>query len=215
MSSEPPLIVSPNQPTAKVTPPGAVWSLVFGILSLFCLWILGSIPAIILGAISIKKAKANPETVGGEGLALAGIITGSIGVFTGLVAVGIMASIAMPAYNVAKDRADETMAMQSVREVALATINYSTSQPDGKFPETLNELIPEFIADESKLSIPKKDGTTSPILYRKVDFRGGAEEPMLLVKLRGSNNYLIGYSDGSVQKSTTPLDPALLEAFEP
>ncbi len=149
MSSEPPLIASPNQPTGKKTPPGAVWSLVLGILSLFCLWLLGSIPAIILGALSIKKAKANPETVGGEGLALAGII----------------------------------------------------------------DLIPEFLADESVLTVPYNDGTSAPIRYRRVDAGAGPDEPMLLLKLPGTNRYILGYNDGSVQRSTTPLERSVLEAF--
>ena len=214
MSSEPPLISTPNQPAAKATPPGAVWSLVFGILSLFCLWILGSIPAIILGALSIKKAKANPETVGGEGLALAGIITGSIGVFTGFISVGMVAAIALPSFVAVQDKAEESKAMNNVRQVAIAAIGYATD--DGELPETLNELIPDFLADDSILTVTYADGTSSPILYRKVNFRkSGSHEPMLLLKLRGSNNYLIGYSDGSVQRSTTPLEQQVLEAFEP
>lgn len=214
MSSEPPLIASPNQPIAKVTPPGAVWSLVFGILSLFCLWILGSIPAIILGALSIKKAKANPETVGGEGLALAGIITGATGVLAGLVSVGIMASIAMPAYNGVKYKAEEAKAMNNVRQVAIAAIGYATD--DGELPDTLHDLIPDFLADDSILTVHNSDGTSSPILYRKVDFKkSGMYEPMLLLKLRGSDNFLIGYNDGSVQKSTTPLEQQLLDSFGP
>ena len=185
MSSEPPLIASPNQPTGKKTPPGAVWSLVLGILSLFCLWLLGSIPAIILGALSIKKAKANPETVGGEGLALAGI----------------------------QQRAVETVAMQRVREVAHASAIYATDQPDGEYPETLNDLIPEFLADESVLTVPYNDGTSAPIRYRRVDAGAGPDEPMLLLKLPGTNRYILGYNDGSVQRSTTPLERSVLEAF--
>ena len=214
MSNDPSLTAAPNQPAGKKTPAGAVWSLVLGILSLFCLWLLGSIPAIILGALSIKKAKANPDTVGGEGLALAGIITGAIGIFTGLMTVGIMASIAMPAYNGIADRAGEVKAMNSVREVAVAVIGYSTDHPEGKFPETLEELVPEFLPDRSPLTVTFPNGTSSSILYRKVHFREGADEPMLLLKLPGSNNYLLGYNDGSVQKSTTPLELKVLEAFE-
>ena len=213
MSSEPPLIASPNQPTGKKTPPGAVWSLVLGILSLFCLWLLGSIPAIILGALSIKKAKANPETVGGEGLALAGIITGAIGIFTGLVSVGMFAAIALPAYTGIQQRAVETVAMQRVREVAHASAIYATDQPDGEYPETLNDLIPEFLADESVLTVPYNDGTSAPIRYRRVDAGAGPDEPMLLLKLPGTNRYILGYNDGSVQRSTTPLERSVLEAF--
>lgn len=214
MSSEPPLIAALNQPTGKVTPPGAVWSLVLGILSLFCLWLLGSIPAIILGALSIKKAKANPDTVGGEGLALAGIITGAIGIFTGFVTVGIIGAVALPSYMSAKLAAEESIAMQSVREVAHASLIYSTDHTNGEFPDTLNDLIPKYISDDSKLSVTFEDGTSSPIQYRKIAANDYADEPMLLLKLSRPNRYILGYRDGSAERISKPLELRVLESFE-
>ncbi|MDA7921078.1 DUF4190 domain-containing protein [Verrucomicrobiales bacterium] len=217
MSSEPSLIASPDQPPAKVTPRGAVWSLILGILSLFCLWILGSIPAIILGCLSIKKAKANPTTVGGEWLALAGVITGAIGIFTGLISVGIVASIAMPAFISAQvatqGRVEEVKAMQSVRQVALASVVYATDHPNGELPETLDDLIPDFLSDDSQFTVVFNDATSSTLKYRQVAKTAGDDEPILLLKLPGKDNYLVGYRDGSVLKHRTSLNQALLDSF--
>ena len=63
----------------------AVWSLVLGILSNTCLWILGSIPAIILGVLALKKIDQSEGKLTGRGLAISGIVTGSVGVIVGIV----------------------------------------------------------------------------------------------------------------------------------
>ncbi|MCB1077841.1 MAG: DUF4190 domain-containing protein, partial [Verrucomicrobiae bacterium] len=75
MNNAPPI---PNA-DAK-TSPQAVWSLILGILSITCLWIFGSIPAIILGILGLKKVDQSQGALKGRGLAIAGIITGGVGV---------------------------------------------------------------------------------------------------------------------------------------
>ena len=57
----------------------SVTSLVFGILSLFCLGPFAGIPAVICGHIARNKAQRNPPEQGGAGLALAGLILGYVG----------------------------------------------------------------------------------------------------------------------------------------
>ena len=88
---------SASKNASPKTLPSAVWSLVFGILSNTCLWILGSIPAIILGALALKKISANPEQNGGKGLALGGLITGGVGIIFGLIPWAVGSAIAIPA----------------------------------------------------------------------------------------------------------------------
>jgi hypothetical protein len=56
----------------------AVVSLVLGILSFFCLGILASIPAIILGYMQRNNIRNNPSEYGGGGMAMAGMILGGI-----------------------------------------------------------------------------------------------------------------------------------------
>lgn len=62
----------------------AIWSLTLGILSNTCLWILGSIPAILLGIVAIRKIDASAGAQKGRGLAIAGIVTGGVGFIGGL-----------------------------------------------------------------------------------------------------------------------------------
>jgi hypothetical protein len=62
----------------------AVVSLILGILSLVCL-LLTAIPAVICGHVARRRAKADPERVGGQGLALAGMIIGYMGIALSLV----------------------------------------------------------------------------------------------------------------------------------
>src|SRR6185436_1064852 len=69
--------------SASLSPPGgqkqqgmAVTSLVFGILSFFCLGPLGAIPAIITGHIALSRSRKSPQVYGGGGMALGGLIMG-------------------------------------------------------------------------------------------------------------------------------------------
>src|SRR6056297_2590912 len=120
------------------TSTAAVWSLVLGILSMFCLWLLGSIPAIILGIMALSRINAQPAALAGRGLAISGIVTGSIGILTGLVAVGIVASIAMPAYNGIQERGKRVKEVSEVRMLVIGSLSYAASN-DGKFPQSLED----------------------------------------------------------------------------
>lgn len=78
---QPPIADSAGQ--SKVL---AIVSLVTGILSIFCcssVFIMG-IAAVITGILARKKAAANPNEFGGQGLALAGIITGGLSFVIGI-----------------------------------------------------------------------------------------------------------------------------------
>jgi hypothetical protein len=57
----------------------AVTALVMGLISL-CIYVtpITGLLAIIFGAIAINQVKKNPQQVGGKGMAIAGLIIGSI-----------------------------------------------------------------------------------------------------------------------------------------
>ena len=73
------MLLPPPPPNVE-TLPSAIWSLVLGILSLSCFWILSAIPAVICGHHARAKIKASGGTAGGAGLALAGLILGYIAI---------------------------------------------------------------------------------------------------------------------------------------
>lgn len=79
----------------------AIISLVLGIagLTVCCGAVIPSVAAIITGVMARGKAKNNPNQYGGDGMALAGIITGIVGILGGLIVLafwmfGMFASVA-------------------------------------------------------------------------------------------------------------------------
>lgn len=202
---------------ALASPPrtsaAAVWSLVLGILSMFCLWLLGSIPAIILGIVALTRINAQPTLVGGRGIAIGGIVTGSIGILTGLVAVGIVASISMPAYNGIQERGKRIKEISEVRMLVLGCMNYAEAN-DGNYPDSLQELYPEYL-DTKELFEPWGN------LSSKVDYysyRPGLTnrspiEP-LVIGPEHTIKRVVGYTDGTVAEIETPLPPEVLSEFE-
>lgn len=75
----------------------SIVSLVCGIMAIITcyLWALFGIPAVICGHMSLKKINSSPTPVAGRGMAIAGLITGYIGIAMQLVMiVGIIIAIA-------------------------------------------------------------------------------------------------------------------------
>ncbi len=58
----------------------AIASLVCGVLSFLCCSVLTGIPAIVLGIMAMMKEKSDPARYGGKGMAIAGIVLGSVSI---------------------------------------------------------------------------------------------------------------------------------------
>lgn len=71
----------------------AIASLVLGILGCCTFFFLFGIGGIVFGAIALKKIKEEPQTYGGHGMALTGLILGIIGTIVGLVFLVFYAAI--------------------------------------------------------------------------------------------------------------------------
>lgn len=71
--------------TVVKTNPGAVWSLVLGILGLVCCGPLAGIPAVICGHVSRGRIRRSGGTLAGNGMALAGLVLGYIATVLGAV----------------------------------------------------------------------------------------------------------------------------------
>jgi hypothetical protein len=76
--------ISAQQPKNSLC---AIWSLVLGLLSIFCCGPLTSIPAIICGHIGLSNIKNSNGTLGGKGMCIAGIILGWVGILLAILSI--------------------------------------------------------------------------------------------------------------------------------
>jgi len=115
----------------------AVVSLILGCF--FIVPILGIIPsllAVILGIVAAVKISKNRNALKGKGLAVAGIVLGSLGVIL-MPVLAVILAIAIPNAMLAKVRAQEAGAAAAMRAIYSAEISYSLD--NGRFA-SLEEL---------------------------------------------------------------------------
>jgi hypothetical protein len=127
----------------------AIWSLVLGILSLTCFWILTGIPAIVLGHLSRSDIRRSTGRLKGEGMALAGLICGYISVAL-IPVILILASIAIPTMLRARQSASEAAAVANLRTLGTAETSYHSTVGD-KYGD-IEALIEARLVDDSFLS---------------------------------------------------------------
>lgn len=122
---------------AAKTSAHAIWSLVLGILSLLCFGFFAGIPAVICGHVARSKVRQSQGTLTGDGMALAGLILGYIGLV--ITTIGIFAAIAVPNYIAYKDKAFCSRVESAANHTAAALAEYY-SDPDNTALPTLYEL---------------------------------------------------------------------------
>ncbi len=180
----------------------SVWSLVLGILSITCIWLLGAIPAIILGAIGMKKAKENPGVIGGHGVGLAGLICGCVGLVAGIMPVAILSSIALPAVQGTQGRAYLAKDINNIRNLSLGLRSYA-SDNEGAFPSSIDELFPTYIDDpvfQDMITRPFEEKRWAYFYRPGLSDASDVTEPVLLSVHPRRNNYAVGYMDGTVKQ---------------
>jgi len=113
----------------------AIASLVCGIINVFPLFIV----AIVLGHISLSEIKKSGGRIKGEGLAIAGLVMGYLGILA-IPLILIIAAIAIPNLLRAKIAANEASAVGSVRYIVAAENNYQSTHADAGFTCSLSDL---------------------------------------------------------------------------
>lgn len=106
----------------------SVWSLVLGILGLFCCGLLSGIPAVVCG--HIARSRNNKD-----GMALAGLILGYIAI----VLLPIQAALLVPAFAKGRQRAMETACMANQQMIQAAKTLYAQTH-NGEEAKSLAEL---------------------------------------------------------------------------
>jgi len=126
----PPLPTGPQQTSGK-----AIASLICGVISVFPLFIV----AIILGHVSLSEIKKSGGRLKGEGLAIAGLVLGYLGIVA-IPFILIVAAIAIPNLLRAKIAANESSAVGSVRNLITAEVNYQATHQNLGFTCNLSDL---------------------------------------------------------------------------
>jgi hypothetical protein len=106
-----------NDPSAPKTCGLAIWSLVLGILSLFCFYIFTAIPGVICGHKALSLIKSSGGALKGEGLAIGGLVTGYLGIALSLFLIPLLAAIAIPNFVRARTMAQQNMCISNLRMI--------------------------------------------------------------------------------------------------
>lgn len=113
---------------------GAVASLVLAILGLTCLGPLSQIPAVIIGHRSLGRIRRSNGTLGGGGMALAGVIIGYAGMVMMLFTILVLGSIMLPALGRAQEAARRASCQNNLKIHGLVCKMYAGENRGGYFP---------------------------------------------------------------------------------
>jgi type IV pilus assembly protein PilA len=142
----PPAPAGPSHASGK-----AIASLVFG---LFIFFFPFSIVAVILGHLSLSEIRKSAGRLKGDGIAIAGLVLGYLGV-AGVPIVLIIAAIAIPNLLRARMAANESSAVASVRTILTAEITYSSSHPQSGYTCALSDLKGDGLIEGAMANGPK------------------------------------------------------------
>jgi competence protein ComGC len=113
----PPITGNTPQPKTSAL---AIWSLVLGILSLMCFSIFAAIPGVICGHMAYSRIKHSTGALTGQGLAIAGMVTGYIGIAWAIIFIPLMLAIAIPNFIHARDTAQTNACINNLRQIDAA-----------------------------------------------------------------------------------------------
>jgi type II secretory pathway pseudopilin PulG len=140
----PPPFVAPEPRLQEEGRPGtAIASLICGILSLVLACLTG-IPAIVLGVLAIKKIGKSNGALGGRGMAIAGLVLGSVG--TMITGIAILAGLAVPSFNAVKEKGRMMQAATNARMIVIAMKTYAGDHA-GQYPDAEKSDIPQTSND--------------------------------------------------------------------
>jgi len=109
----PPINLAPQPKTSAL----AIWSLVLGILSLFCFTIFSAIPGVICGHKALSRIKGSGGALNGQGLAIAGLVTGYLGIAWAILFIPLMLAIAIPSFVKARDTSMQNACINHLRQI--------------------------------------------------------------------------------------------------
>src|SRR6266700_2343712 len=132
----------------------AIWSLVLGILSLVCFSIFAAIPGVICGHMALLRLNRAGGDIVAKGLAIAGLVTGYIGVALAIVVIPMMLAIAIPNFIKARDTAQINACINNLRRIDGAKQQWALEkQKQPTDTPTESDLAP-YLKDAQMLKCP-------------------------------------------------------------
>jgi hypothetical protein len=123
MNESIPPLPTPTQPKTAAL---AIWSLVLGILSLMCFFtVFAGIPGVICGHKALGKIKNSNGQLSGQGLAIAGLVTGYLGIALAILILPMMAAIAIPNFVNARSAAQANACIINLRQIQAAADEFA------------------------------------------------------------------------------------------
>ena len=163
MNNAPPVPPAPQPPRNSAL---AIWSLILGILSLTLCAFLAGIPAVICGHMGSGRIKRSGGLLAGQGLALAGIITGYVSIALSLFVIPLMLAIAIPNFVVARRTAQKNACINNLRQLDGAIQEFALeNKKQATDPVTLKDVTPYL---KTTLVCPA-GGTSIDDSYRVTD----------------------------------------------
>jgi general secretion pathway protein G len=127
----------------------AIWSLVLGIIGLVlllaCIGPLFAIPGVICGHLAYSHIKRSGGALAGQGVALAGLITGYISIGLSIFLVPMMLAIAIPNFVKAREVSMQNACLNNLRQIEAAKQQWALE--NGKKADdvpTVEDLKPFF-----------------------------------------------------------------------
>jgi hypothetical protein len=151
----PPLEIASQPKTSAL----AISSLVLGILGvlflLVCISPLFAIPAVICGHMAYSRIKRSSGTLAGQGLALAGMITGYVSIGLSVLLIPLLAAIAIPNFVKARSTAQANACINNLRQIDAAANEFALehSKTNGEAINFPSDLTP-YIKFNSQGKIP-------------------------------------------------------------
>ena len=137
----------------------AIASLVLGIAGFLTTGIT-AIPAVVCGHLSLSQIKKAPGSISGSGLALAGLITGYIGIAFMLIMIVMlifMASImafSLTGFRDAMTGGEKRVeCLDHAKQIANACKKYAKDH-EGRYPDALTDLVPKYVHNRAVLMCP-------------------------------------------------------------
>jgi hypothetical protein len=172
------------------TPAVAIWSLILAVLSFTCGWLFTAIPAVICGHIAHSKIRKSGDTLGGNGIATAGLILGYIALVLGAMGIPLLVSMVQSdrerLHRLATERKEITSDDGKIRVTVpglwmkLQGLNQQASlQAGNKRQEVYLIVITDAKADVPNLTLEKHHQLTRDRTLEKMK-NASATEPVSL-----------------------------------